>query len=197
MTARRAVTLAGLFVLAAGCAGGGSEDRDATREQAYSRLQDRPVSALSRRRVADLLAGRGAGYALAAELNHHPGPAHVLELADELALTDVQERRIRALESAVHDRARPLGRQLVGLERNLDRSFRSGTATPDHVAALTAAIARLDGRLRNVHLRAHLETRRLLKQGQVARYDRLRGYRPLHGQAGHDPAQHGDGDGDG
>ena len=37
-------------------------------------LTDRPIKALAPERVEELLAGRGAGYALAAELNHYPGP---------------------------------------------------------------------------------------------------------------------------
>ncbi len=34
------------------------------------------------------------GLALAAELNGYPGPAHVIELADSLELTEAQRTRI-------------------------------------------------------------------------------------------------------
>jgi hypothetical protein len=37
--------------------------------QPYAGLQERPVEALSKQQVADLMAGRGMGLALAAELN--------------------------------------------------------------------------------------------------------------------------------
>jgi hypothetical protein len=40
----------------------------------------------------------------------------------------------------------------------------------------TGAIAELQGRLRAVHLSAHLETRALLNPDQIARYEQLRGY---------------------
>lgn len=42
--------------------------------------------------IADLIAGRGMGLALAAELNSYPGPSHVLELGDALGLTE--KRRV-------------------------------------------------------------------------------------------------------
>lgn len=40
----------------------------------YAGFQQRPVKALSEQQVADLRAGRGMGYVLAAELNGYPGP---------------------------------------------------------------------------------------------------------------------------
>jgi hypothetical protein len=56
----------------------------------YAGMQTRPIKALSAEQVADLKAGRGMGLAMAAELNGYPGPAHVLELADKLDLSDQQ-----------------------------------------------------------------------------------------------------------
>ncbi len=135
-------------------------------------------------RVADLLAGEGAGYALAAELNHYPGPAHALELSDRLELTDEQTVALRRIRSQVHTRARPLGRRIVDLERQLDRAFRETAATDAEVERLTAEIAALEGRLRFVHLAGHVETKELLSRHQVTRYDELRGYGADHGHAG-------------
>jgi hypothetical protein len=83
--------------LLAGCAGqeeGSSESatEENSSEQPYAGLQERTIKALPQEKVEDLLAGRGAGYALAAELNHYPGPVHVLDLADQLDLTAEQEQ---------------------------------------------------------------------------------------------------------
>ena len=47
----------------------------------YAGQQARQVKALSKAEIEGLLAGRGLGYAKAAELNHYPGPRHVLDLA--------------------------------------------------------------------------------------------------------------------
>ena len=46
------------------------------------------------------------GYARAAELNHYPGPMHVLELAESLELSADQLRRTQALFETVKEEAR-------------------------------------------------------------------------------------------
>ena len=56
----------------------------------YAGEQSRSIKSLSQQDVADYMAGKGMGCAKAAELNGYPGPAHVLELADQLALTPSQ-----------------------------------------------------------------------------------------------------------
>ena len=63
----------------------------------YGGMQIRPIKALSEQQIAHLGAGRGMGFALAAELNGYPGPSHVLELADRLELTAGQRAGIKAL----------------------------------------------------------------------------------------------------
>ena len=59
----------------------------AAQHRPYAGMQERPVKALSADEIADLRAGRGMGFALAAELNGYPGPVHVLEHADALGLS--------------------------------------------------------------------------------------------------------------
>jgi Spy/CpxP family protein refolding chaperone len=63
--------------------------------------------------VAD---GRGFGMAFAADQNGYPGPMHVLELKDRLALSAEQEARVRALmqrcsPSRAEERAAPRRRE--------------------------------------------------------------------------------------
>ena len=156
----------------------------------YAGEQSRPIKALSPAETADLLAGRGMGLARAAELNGHPGPMHVLQLRDKLALTPAQAAAAQDSFNRMEAAARPLGAELVGRERALDDLFRTAAASPADVVAQTEAIGALQGRLRAVHLQAHIEMRALLTAGQVAAYDRLRGYTsgtaPAHGH-GHAP----------
>ena len=142
----------------------------------YVGLEQRPIKALAAERVADLLAGRGATYALAAELNSYPGPRHLLDLAAELALTPEQTRAAEEAYAAMEAEARRLGQQLVEREAALDRAFAGGAATAVEVARLAEAAAATEGQLRAVHLRAHLAMKAVLTPEQVARYDRLRGY---------------------
>ena len=72
--------------------------------------------------------------------------------------------------------AKPVGAELVEREQGLDQLFAQRAITADRLAAETAAIAELQGRLRRVHLAAHLQTRVLLSADQIALYQRLRGY---------------------
>ena len=57
------------------------------------------------------------------------------------------------------------------------------------VRSMTAAIGGLQGRLRGVHLVAHVETRAVLTGDQVRVYDALRGYSHSEGA----PERHGGG----
>jgi hypothetical protein len=142
----------------------------------YAGQQTRAIKALSDDDIAALHKGEGMGMAKAAELNGYPGPAHVLQLAGRLELTEIQRRDVQAIFDRMSAAAKPLGGELIAQEQVLDQLFAKGEITPDRLAAVTAAIAELQGRLRAVHLSAHLETRALLNPDQVVRYEQLRGY---------------------
>lgn len=153
----------------------------------YAGEQARPLKALSARDVDDLLAGRGMGLAKPAELNGYPGPAHVLEHADALALSPRQRERTQALHAAMQRRARALGGQIVARERALEAGFARGSMDAGALDRQLRAIAELQGRLRAVHLQAHLRQKALLTDEQLARYAELRGY--ARGHAGAHGAQ--------
>ena len=142
----------------------------------YAGQQARSIKALSDRDIAALLKGEGMGLAKAAELNGYPGPAHVLSLATQPGLTESQLAQVTVIRDRMSAAAKPLGAQLIDRERALDQLFAKGEITPDRLAAETAAIGELQGRLRSVHLAAHLETRAALNPDQTALYQRLRGY---------------------
>lgn len=142
----------------------------------YAGQQSRDIKALSDADVAALRNGEGMGFAKAAELNNYPGPRHALDTAAELGLSGDQRRRLEAVYERMNGEARALGAALIERERALDGLFAGGTVSPESLAAETARIAAIQGRLRTVHLMAHLETRALLGPDQIARYNRLRGY---------------------
>ena len=142
----------------------------------YTGMQARPIKALSDQQVADLQAGRGMGLALAAELNGYPGPSHLLELANQLGLSDGQQRRIQGLFEAMKAEAIPIGERLISQEKALDTLFATHTATPEAIAAATAMIGDTQAKLRAAHLKYHLSTVELLQPAQVQRYAELRGY---------------------
>jgi len=78
---------------------------------------------------------------------------------------------------------------MIAREQNLDQLFATGHVTPDRLTAEAEALGKLQGRLRSVHLTAHLEMRALLTPEQIANYQQLRGYgdvpqSPQHHHAG-------------
>lgn len=142
----------------------------------YAGHDARAVAALSEQDVADLRSGAGMAMALPAELNGYPGPRHVLDLAEPLALTADQRAEAERLMAEMRGRAVPLGEQVIAAEAELGRLFASGSATTEAISAATDRVARLRGELRSVHLVAHVAMRDALTQDQRSAYDRLRGY---------------------
>lgn len=153
----------------------------------YAGQQTRAIKALSDADVAGLRKGEGMAMAKSAELNGYPGPLHVLALASELRLTSDQTQKTTAIRERMSADAKALGAQIITREQELDRLFAQGEITPERLAAETAAIAELQGRLRAVHLAAHLEMRALLTPEQLAGYTQLRGYADPSAPAHHHP----------
>jgi hypothetical protein len=142
----------------------------------YAGQQNRPIKALSESDIAELLAGKGRGYAKAAELNNYPGPAHVLELAAQLQLSQEQLNQTRAIHSRMQAEAQAAGAALVAAERELDTLFRDRKATPELLRAALQKVALAEAKVREVHLLAHIEQTAVLSAEQIAKYSELRGY---------------------
>jgi hypothetical protein len=156
------------------CAGGAWADTIPSTP--YAGQQQRAIKSLSDSDVAGLLAGNGATLAKAAELNGYPGPAHVLELARELRLSEDQAKTTRALMEQHKREASRLGAALVEAERHLNSLFAKREATTDAIDKATARVGELQARLRAEHLNTHLAQTALLNPHQVQRYASLRGY---------------------
>jgi nucleoid-associated protein YgaU len=114
----------------------------------YAGWEHRTVKALSNEQLTDLRAGRGMGLALAAELNGYPGPVHVLELGDQLRLTEEPRTRVQELHAVMKAETIPLGERLITQEADLDRQFAAKSVTPASLQAATAAIGATQGALR-------------------------------------------------
>jgi Spy/CpxP family protein refolding chaperone len=142
----------------------------------HAGLEVREIKALDPAVIADYLNGAGMGFALSAELNGFPGPRHVLELADSLALTPQQRAETSRIFEAMQVQAREVGALIVEAERELDRRFAHRHVDAETISQLTSRIAALNGRARAIHLSAHVETTGILTEAQVLHYNRLRGY---------------------
>ena len=152
----------------------------------YAGEEKRAVSSLSAADIAQLEGGEGWGLAKPAELNGYPGPAHVIELADGLDLSQAQSDAVERSFETMRSRAKALGAELIAAERELDRAFEAGSIDAEALERLlrTAEAARVA--LRSVHLGAHLEVTPLLSDEQRRRYAALRGYGTANGEhAGH------------
>ncbi len=167
-----------LGLLLAACAGSA---QDPARTPAPIPSPPSPLRGLSAAEVEALRSGDGAGAARAAELNGYPGPKHVLELADSLALTPDQRAGVEASRGRMLATARRLGAEIIAGEAGLEAAFRGGMLGAEELGRRVRALAELRGRLRLAHLEAHLETAALLTPDQRQRYHHLRG----HGEGRH------------
>lgn len=157
----------------------------------YAGQESRAIKSLSEDDIAELRRGGGWGLAKAAELNGVPGPAHLLEMKDEIPLSDDQLAAISTIFAAMQADAVAEGERLIAREQALDDAFRRRSVTDESLRRMLAAIETSRSALRYIHLAAHLATPALLTEDQMARYVALRGYGAepcANVPAGHDPA---------
>src|SRR5450631_1233965 len=148
----------------------------AVAQKPYAGIQTRSIEALSNQQIADLHAGRGMGLALAAELNGYPGPSHLLELADQMGLSDAQRNSARSMFEVMKAETIPIGERLIEQEATLDKLFADKIITLDKLSAATAEIGATQADLRAAHLKHHLSTVAILEPAQIQQYAALRGY---------------------
>lgn len=136
------------------------------------------IRGLTEKEISELRQGRGMGLARAAELNGYPGPRHVLDAvkAGRLQLTPDQVQRVERLFDDMSGEAQRLGTMVLKEESALEQAFREGVISETDLLGSVGRIAALQGDLRAVHLRTHLETRSVLSEQQFQRYNQLRGY---------------------
>jgi hypothetical protein len=89
----------------------------------YVGQESRQIKALSATEIAAYVEGKGQGFAKPAELNGYPGPMHVLELADQLALTTEQKAASEALLLKHKTEVRELGATMFLPKQRLINCF--------------------------------------------------------------------------
>ena len=142
----------------------------------YAGEELRSLKSISAQEIESLRSGGGMGFAKLAELNHYPGPKHVLELAAELGLTPSQVSETEALFEEMRSMAVVLGEDLIDAETALDGKFSQGAISANSLQSALLDIGRIRAQLRFVHLEAHLRQKQILTPEQVANYDETRGY---------------------
>jgi hypothetical protein len=143
----------------------------------HAGVDDPLLKHLTPAQIRGLGAAAGLGLAKPAELHGLPGPKHVLELADELALTDEQTAATQAAFEAMRDRAIPAGARVLEAERRVGAVMRAmPRAIEGEVAAALDDAADAWRDLARVHIDAHATMLAILSPEQVAQYSVLRGY---------------------
>jgi Spy/CpxP family protein refolding chaperone len=142
----------------------------------YAGMQSRAIKSLSDNDIKELRRGGGWGLALAAELNGMPGPAHLLELKEQIALTQDQVAKTQALLEDMRKAAIPTGERLIAAEAALENAFAKGTVDEASLRRLLAQAEDARTELRFIHLSQHFKTVKYLKPEQIKRYNILRGY---------------------
>jgi len=156
----------------------------------YSGQEQRELKSLSPEEISGYLAGKGMGLAKPAELNHFPGPKHVLKLATQLALSEVQRTQTETIYEAMRGKAIEYGYQLVKHEKEIERLFSEGDVSPMLLEKALNESAKIRAKLRLVHLVAHIEQKVILSQAQIRLYDKLRGYSGGHSGNEHKSHKH-------
>ncbi|MDA5093163.1 hypothetical protein O2N63_03600 [Aliiroseovarius sp. KMU-50] len=145
-------------------------------DQPYKGFQTRDIASLSPKDIEELQSGAGWGMALPAELNGYPGPAHVLELQTELALTSSQVAEMQMIYEVMKSEAVVQGTVLIQAERALDQGFKSGELSLSKLRILIADAEAARANLRYIHLSRHLTSFDILSTEQISQYSELRGY---------------------
>lgn len=174
MISRLALVIAGLLVIQSSPLA--QQHTHGASATPYAGLQARTIKSLSDEDIAELQRGAGWGLALPAELNGKPGPAHVLELADDLVLSEAQRAEIKKLHTAMKEEALAAGERFIAAEAALSDAFAAEGLSEAQLQVLLATSEKARADLRYVHLVYHLSTPRVLTSAQIEAYNRLRGY---------------------
>lgn len=142
----------------------------------YKGQEYREIKSLSSEDIDELQNGKGWGLAKAAELNGIPGPVHLLEMKEEIKLSEVQVSQIEQLYEKMKKEAIPLGLELITLEKRLNNAFANRTIDEKGLKSLLNQITNTYIALRYVHLSTHLKTPSILMPSQIENYNKLRGY---------------------
>jgi Spy/CpxP family protein refolding chaperone len=142
----------------------------------YAGEERRVIKSLSESDIEELKAGKGWGFAKAAELNGYPGPSHVLEMKEEIGLTGEQTLKVQELFNRMQAQAVIKGEVFIDAENTLSEAFDDQNVDVKVLDELVMKAAKARGELRLVHLSAHLELIEILTTEQVEKYNELRGY---------------------
>jgi Spy/CpxP family protein refolding chaperone len=147
----------------------------------YTGQENRTIKSLSPEDIESLQTGTGdafGGMAKLAELNGYPGPRHVLDLANELKMSNEQKENITTIYDNMKIKSVELGQEILNVEKIANEEFINKTITDSQMKQLIFKSSEIYGQLRYAHLSTHLKMLAILTPEQVNLYNNLRGYSP-------------------
>jgi Spy/CpxP family protein refolding chaperone len=142
----------------------------------YAGQQNRGITSLSADDREALSKGEGWGLAKPAELNGVPGPAHLLELSEQIGLSEVQVEQLQKLFRDMKAQAIALGHEYMAAEAALDDYFRAAELDDRVLRQKVDQAEQARANLRFLHLSYHHRTLDVVTDEQVKAYNKLRGY---------------------
>lgn len=158
----------------------GEQKNEKKGQSPYAGQQNRGLKAFPPKVVQMLKNGSGMpfyGMAKPAELNSYPGPKHILDGGEKLELTEDQEAQIQEIYDEMHEQAIMLGDSLLAIEKHIDNAFANQSINRDQLQKWVEQSGEIYGKLRFIHLQAHLKGQKVLTSKQIENYDKWRGYR--------------------
>jgi len=125
----------------------------------YVAQASREIKNFSAQDVQQIKQGKGWGMAKSAEFNGYPGPRHVLDMAEKLALSAEQTRAVKDIFEAMQVKAMAAGDAYLAAERQLDQGFLHNQINAESLRELvdTSLQARAD--LRYIHQGTYMDAR--------------------------------------
>ena len=131
--------------------------------------QTDPLMFLDQELMAQIRAGEPGGLVKIARSNGFPGPSEVLAASTSLDLNATQLNKASEWAQSTRQKARELGQRLLIKEKYLAKQFADGKPDPRMIERLSMEIARIQGMIRALHLKSHIEMRGILDQKQLTR----------------------------
>ncbi len=142
----------------------------------YIGMETRDIKSLSQKQIADYLDGKGMGFSMVAELNSYPGARHVLDMAEQLQLSEKQIKKTNVIFQLMKIEAKKYGAALIEKEREIEYLFATKKIDAKKLNELTNGSAKIKAQIRLAHLNAHMSQQKILTEEQINKYDELRGY---------------------
>ncbi len=108
------------------------------------------------------------------DINNYPGPKHVIDMSDQLALTKEQVIETKKLIDFVIHSTIDRGKEFLYAENELVNIFENGNIDENILRTKLDEIEKLRSEIRFIHLNTYLQMKQILTSYQINKYYELR-----------------------